>query len=390
MRIATLFGVPVLLHWTMGVLLLVLGVSYGSQPETLLAILGMIGVIAFVIVAHEFGHVLAARAWGIPAQDVTLTPLGGIARLTDLPRTPRAEVQIALAGPAVNLALAVIATPFMLLDPATTVDPWLVGSWSVAQSFVFLNLMLGGFNLLPAFPMDGGRVLRALLWTRSGHLVATEIAVGVGRVLAVGMVLIGLLWNPWLILIAVFVWLIGGQELQQAQLLDESRRAEAEGIPVLPPHVRAMLRLMGIDPQEFLKRMVAQGRGATASPERGFAQSGRTAAPSPFGPASPFGPLFDAWRTGQGVSASSRETGQATSTERAAYHWPGTRSAQTFDSNVSPRGRADGSAGPSTGNRVIEIEIVDARPNRPGTPEQPGDYVHTRDGRHFYKGQEIL
>jgi Zn-dependent protease len=212
-------------HWTF---LLLLGFVAVSQ----LAASGSVGValtgVFFVamifgcVVLHELGHALAARRYGIGTRDVTLLPIGGIARLDRMPDDPRQELRVALAGPAVNLAIAgVLGIWLFLTKAASGGTTGMDGGWFAAR-LLTVNLALVAFNLLPAFPMDGGRVLRALLARRFGQVRATEVAAKIGRAMALLFGILGLVWNPMLILIAVFVWFGAGQEAEASR-----RRAAA-------------------------------------------------------------------------------------------------------------------------------------------------------------------
>ncbi len=175
----------------------------GTGLAAVLGIVFLIGVFGSVLL-HEFGHALTARRFGIRTRRIVLWPMGGIAQLEGEPRTPRQELLIALAGPAVNFAIAaalfVVSTLFGLQ------------SFTLLSSLMVANLVLGAFNLLPAFPMDGGRVLRAFLATRIGGARATELAVKVGKVAAVGLAIAGLFGNGMLILVAAFVWFAASSE----------------------------------------------------------------------------------------------------------------------------------------------------------------------------------
>jgi Zn-dependent protease len=170
------------------------------------------------LLAHEFGHALVAQRLGIRVIDVTLWHLGGMARMQEIPESPRLEAAIASAGPLVNLALAALAAPLLLVrDELSPLAAELV------FDFAAMNALLGGLNLLPIFPMDGGRLLRAWLATRSNHLSATERAVRVGKWLAVAMVIAGASWfGPkgflLTLLVAAFVWFAGTKELFQVRL----------------------------------------------------------------------------------------------------------------------------------------------------------------------------
>jgi Zn-dependent protease len=204
--VGTLAGIRVRIHWTLLALIGLVGWSEwrgGGEPIAGMAL--FVGVFACILL-HELGHALAARRYGIGTRSITLLPFGGLAALERIPSSPRKELVIALAGPAVNVVIAAVLWPIVYLSDGFGV------------TLLAINIMLVLFNLLPAFPMDGGRVLRAALATRMDHLRATRIAVIVGRVVAVGFVVASVLYsNPFLILIAVVVWTQGGAELRQLQ-----------------------------------------------------------------------------------------------------------------------------------------------------------------------------
>jgi Zn-dependent protease len=175
----------------------------GSGLAALLGVVFLIGVFGSVLL-HEFGHALTARHYGIRTRRIVLWPIGGIAQLEGQPRSPKQELHIALAGPAVNFILA--AGLWGLISIAGLPSYGLLGSLMVA------NLTLGLFNLVPAFPMDGGRILRAFLATRMGGGRATDLAVKIGKGAAVAFVIAGLFGNPMLMLVGAFVWFAAGAE----------------------------------------------------------------------------------------------------------------------------------------------------------------------------------
>ncbi len=168
------------------------------------------------VVLHEFGHILAARRYGIRSPEVTLLPIGGVASMPRLPSDPRQELVVALAGPAVNLiiaaALAAALGSLRPLDFEQIENPHL----SLIGRLAAANLFLAVFNLIPAFPMDGGRVLHALLAMRIGGPLATEVAAKVGQAFAIGLGFLGLFGNPLLIFIAVFIYIVAAGEARMS------------------------------------------------------------------------------------------------------------------------------------------------------------------------------
>jgi Zn-dependent protease/CBS domain-containing protein len=180
------------------------------------------------VLLHEFGHVFAARAFGVQTPDVTLLPIGGVARLERIPEEPMQEFLIAIAGPLVNVAIALLLLAFFGADLSTrhmaAVDNAQV---SMVDRLASVNLFLALFNLIPAFPMDGGRILRALLAIRLGFARATAVAATIGQLFAFGLGFLGLFGNPLLIFIAIFVYLAATSEGQLAQV-----RAMSRGVPV--------------------------------------------------------------------------------------------------------------------------------------------------------------
>jgi Zn-dependent protease/CBS domain-containing protein len=168
------------------------------------------------VVLHEFGHIAAARRYGIKTPEVTLLPIGGVASLQRLPSDPAQELVVALAGPAVNLVIGLVLIAALgsahMSDLAQIDDPKL----SLLERLAVANIFLAVFNLIPAFPMDGGRVLHALLAMRVGGPRATEIAARIGQALAFGLGFLGLFGNPLLLFIAIFVYIAAGAEAQMS------------------------------------------------------------------------------------------------------------------------------------------------------------------------------
>jgi Zn-dependent protease/CBS domain-containing protein len=198
------------------------------------------------VLAHEFGHVFTARAFGVQTPDVTLLPIGGVARLERIPEEPIQEFLIAIAGPLVNVAIALVLLALFGADLSTrhmaAVDNAQV---SMVDRLASVNLFLALFNLIPAFPMDGGRILRALLAIKFGFARATSVAATIGQLFAFGLGFLGLFGNPLLIFIAIFVYLAATSEGQVAQV-----RAMSRGVPVTAAMMTKFTTLTPVEPIE--------------------------------------------------------------------------------------------------------------------------------------------
>jgi Zn-dependent protease/CBS domain-containing protein len=186
-----------------------------------------------IVVLHELGHVLTARRFGVQTRDITLLPIGGVARLERMPSDPYQELLIALAGPAVNVVLAIVLFVVLMATrgPAAfspgEVQPLFSVEGSLITKLLMVNVSLAVFNMIPAFPMDGGRVLRAFLAMNMNYVRATQIAASIGQFFALMLGFLGLFGNPLLIFIALFVWMGAAQEASMVQM-----QAALGGIPV--------------------------------------------------------------------------------------------------------------------------------------------------------------
>jgi Zn-dependent protease/CBS domain-containing protein len=215
-------GIQLRIHITFLLLIGWLAIGYYSQGGSAAAVAGVLVILLLFacVVLHEFGHAFAAKAFGINTPDITLLPIGGVARLERMPEEPIQELIIAAAGPAVNLIIALC----LFLTGGSFVYPPTAGS-SLNDVLLTINVVLLLFNLLPAFPMDGGRVLRALLATRLSYARATQIAASIGQGCAFVFGFLGLMGgNYMLIFIALFVYIGASQEAALAQMRDVSRR----------------------------------------------------------------------------------------------------------------------------------------------------------------------
>lgn len=211
------FGIPTRIHFSFALLLAWVGISTWRSAESSLAValgLGFALAVFACVLLHEFGHALVAKRFGIRTRRITLWPIGGVAELERPPQDPRAELWIAAAGPLVNFAIAAALVPAVLLVGTGG----LLGS--MLGALLGANLMLGLFNLIPAFPMDGGRVFRALLERKRGRLAATEIAAKLGRFAALALGVYAI-WNVEVMLgiVAAFVYFAAGRELWQARVI---------------------------------------------------------------------------------------------------------------------------------------------------------------------------
>jgi Zn-dependent protease/CBS domain-containing protein len=195
------------------------------------------------VVAHEYGHALMARRYGIRTPDITLLPIGGMARMERMPEKPLQEIKVALAGPAVNVVIWAVLTLFgASADPATFAEPTSIGDFLGALAAV--NLFLAIFNLIPAFPMDGGRVLRAVLAANMDRVRATRIAAAMGQIAAFLFGFWGLTsGNPILLLIAVFIFLAA-----QAESNDVASRDIARDLSVRDATITSFESLAPSDP----------------------------------------------------------------------------------------------------------------------------------------------
>lgn len=251
-KIARISGIDIYVHATFLVLIYLVGASYYNQQGTVAAVIYGVGYIIalfFCVVLHELGHSLAARHYGIRTRNITLLPIGGVAVLEKMPDDPRQEINVAIAGPAVNFVIAILLYLYLDLggDPVMAEPPGQTGR-SFIYRLMIVNILLGGFNLLPAFPMDGGRILRATLAFRMSRSEATQKAAGVGQFIAVGLGMLGIMYNPFLVFIAIFIWFGASIESNTERLKSVLDHASVE---------HAMLReFQTLSPEDTLSRAV--------------------------------------------------------------------------------------------------------------------------------------
>ena len=248
-RIGRIAGIDVYMHPTFLLLLLWVALAhFFAHHDPVEALYGLAFVLALfgIVVLHELGHALMARRYGIRTRDITLLPIGGVARLERIPEEPWQELMVAVAGPAVNVVMAAGIYLGLLLARGLSLSPvdtvLRVGGGFVQQLF-WVNVTLVVFNLVPAFPMDGGRVLRALLAMRLDYVRATQLAASIGQGIALLFGVLGLFFNPFLIFIAVFVWVAGTQEAGMVLM-----RSALGDVPVLRAMITDFRALRSDDP----------------------------------------------------------------------------------------------------------------------------------------------
>lgn len=228
-QFGSVFGIPIRVHVTLLLLFVWIATTYwfaGLGPRGALTGVALMACVFVTIVAHELTHAVVARRFGVHTRDILLLPIGGIASLERIPERPAHELAVAVSGPALNLVIA----GALWLGLALAGAPAGLADGGLGHGFVvrllWINVTLAGFNLLPAFPLDGGRALRALLAMWLPRTRATSIAAGIGRGFAVVFGLVGLYLNPWLVVIAVFLWLAASREHELVRL-----RGALAGVP---------------------------------------------------------------------------------------------------------------------------------------------------------------
>lgn len=254
LRLAKIKGIEVSIHWTFLLLILwiiIQNIRSGLAVNLVLWTLAFVMAIFVCVILHELGHALTARQFGIRTRDITLYPIGGVARLETMPRKPKEELLVSLAGPAVNLLIALVLLPFVDFNAlASETALTQIGPENFLLAFSVVNIWLAVFNLVPAFPMDGGRVFRALLSFWMDRAVATRTAALLGQFIAIGFIFLGFYVNPFLIFIGLFIILGAQSESSFAQT-----EALMEGHTVLDLTMHDMPL---VSPQTTVAQMVGE------------------------------------------------------------------------------------------------------------------------------------
>jgi Zn-dependent protease len=216
-------GIRVFIHWTFTILLLWIAISGMSRGQNVSEI-GWTFLFIFAVFAcvtlHEFGHALAAKRYNFKTKHITLLPIGGLAQMEKLPDNPKQELVVAIAGPMVNVVIALLLFPLVYTQEFTQESLSSINPGNFLIYLFIVNIILAVFNMLPAFPMDGGRVLRALLSFKLPREKATQVAASLGQFMAMVFVLLGLFYNPFLVLIGIFIFL--GAQAENSMVQSQS------------------------------------------------------------------------------------------------------------------------------------------------------------------------
>lgn len=222
-KIGKIAGIGIFIHWSFTLLIaFIIFSNYraGQNFEQIVWSIIFVLSIFLTVLLHELGHALAAKRYHIKTKDITLLPIGGLARLESLPEKPKEELVVAIAGPAVNMAIAIITALFITIPGAEDLTMQLssgINSGNFFLNFFVVNLWLALFNLIPAFPMDGGRMLRAILSMKFERHIATNIAARIGQIFAIVFVFLGVFINPFLVFIGLFIFLAAKAESEYTQ-----------------------------------------------------------------------------------------------------------------------------------------------------------------------------
>jgi Zn-dependent protease len=266
-RLGTAFGIGIFVHWSFLLLVAFAVIMDRSAGGSGIYGLELLGIAFTCVVLHELGHALMARRFGIATRDITLYPIGGVATLERMSEKPVEELLIALAGPAVNVAILGLLASAFIVYPQAFASFMDLEQRNILVDLARVNLTLVLFNMLPAFPMDGGRVFRALLVPVLGRLAATEVAATVGTMFAILFVILGVFSNPLLLLIAFFGYVAGRQELAAVRYAEYRRRlpplyalpADGEVLDALPAGSPESIPTSGPSAQRRI--WVVQGEG---------------------------------------------------------------------------------------------------------------------------------
>lgn len=207
-KVGSIFSIPIKVHVTFLFLLIFIALVGGDLAKGLYGVLFVI-LVFFCVILHELSHSLVAIHYGHKVRSITLLPIGGMAQMDDIPEDSKQEILISIAGPFSSLAISGLLFIILYLSkvPVSWLDAESLFEGNMMLNLFWINILLAGFNIIPAFPMDGGRVLRGVLAIFLDHMKATRIAVFIGQIFAVILFFLGIFYNWWLALIAVFIYL---------------------------------------------------------------------------------------------------------------------------------------------------------------------------------------
>ena len=234
MRVASIAGIDVRVHASMLLLVWLFVVVAVDEPGGSTGAMVWLVLLFASVLVHELAHSLVARRAGVVVTEIELLPIGGVSKMDRIPDRPAAEIAIAVAGPATSVGIGVAALGAAALSGRWAWPPDLYAG-ALVQRLGWLNLVLGAFNLIPALPLDGGRVFRAVLERTVGPTRATHLAARAGHHFAIGLILIGVLVNVWLVLIGVFVLLTSNAEDAGAVIHEELGRMTAGDVMIHKP-----------------------------------------------------------------------------------------------------------------------------------------------------------
>ncbi len=236
LNLGKIAGIKLFIHWTFLLLIgwvVFIELNRGSSTKDILLTILLVLMVFVCVVLHELGHSLTARRYGIGTRQITLLPIGGVASLEKMPEEPKQELLVAVMGPVVNIGIALLLLPFLpklgqYFDPENLEQLQEMTPATFVFRLWLINVLLVVFNAIPAFPMDGGRVLRALLSFRMDRVRATQIASSLGQFIAIGFFILGFFGNPFLILIGLFVFFGASGENRMVQQLTTLRGHRVE------------------------------------------------------------------------------------------------------------------------------------------------------------------
>ncbi len=217
------FGISVSVHWTFLLIIawiIFLNLQQGAGTQQIIYSILFVVALFICVVIHELSHSLMARKYGIPTRSITLLPIGGLTDLQKMPEKPKQEFAVSVAGPLSNIAIAIVLSLLLLITHNFNISTSNLQAITGKNFFLlltFANLMLAIFNLLPAFPMDGGRIFRSLMAMYFSREKATYIAMNMGKIFAFGLAVLGIFVNPFLIFIAIFIFIGAQKEYEQVR-----------------------------------------------------------------------------------------------------------------------------------------------------------------------------